>query len=217
MNAGSPGSDHVGVEDDRRVRPALVGSEEVDDRVAADLLLAVAADTDVDRKLAGLRELAGAREERIELALVVDRAAPVEIPVADLGLERIALPELERCGRLDVEMAVEKHGRGVAAVRGADLADRERVALPVDHLRLAAGVAHEVRDPAGGAHDVAGVRRVGAHRRDAEKIRQLVEPRMGHLDAKLRWTIAGESTQATSRSFSASARMRSFFNEWFSI
>ena len=64
--------DHPAVEDDRRVRPALVGLEELDDRVAAGLLLAVAAEPDVDRQLAGLRKLARRRQQHVELALVVD-------------------------------------------------------------------------------------------------------------------------------------------------
>ena len=35
----------------------------------------------------------------------------------------------------------------LAAARRADLADRERLPLPVDELALAAGVAHEVAAP----------------------------------------------------------------------
>ena len=89
LNAGSLAADHAAVEDDRRVRAALVGLEELDDRVAAGLLLAVAAEADVDRQLAGPRELARAGEQHVQLALVVDRAAPVEVAVADLGLERV--------------------------------------------------------------------------------------------------------------------------------
>ena len=129
-------------------RAALVGLEELDDRVAAGLLLAVAAEADVDRQLAGPRELARGGEQHVELALVVDRAAPVEVAVADLGLERIALPELERVGRLHVEVAVAEDGRRARRRRrGADLADRERLAVPVDELALAAGVADERRRP----------------------------------------------------------------------
>ncbi len=168
--------DHVDVEDDCRIRPALIGGEEVDDRVAAYLLLPVAADPDVHRELTGPRELAGAREQRVELALVVHRAAGVQIPVADLGLERVALPELERRRRLHVEVPVQHHRGRVATVRSPDLADGERCPLPVDDLRLAARPLHEFRDPLRGAPDVARVRRVGAHGRDPEESGQLVEP-----------------------------------------
>ena len=45
---------------------------------------------------------------------------------------------------------------------------------------VAAGVADERAHPLAGALDVVGVRRVGAHRRDAEELRELVEPRFGH-------------------------------------
>ena len=104
-------ADHAAVEDDRRVGAALVGLEELDDRVAAGLLLAVAAEADVDRQLAGLRELARGGEQHVELALVVDRAAAVEVVAADLGLERVRLPELERVGRLHVEVPVAEDRR----------------------------------------------------------------------------------------------------------
>ena len=68
-----PALDHARVEDDGRVGAALVGLEELDDRVAAGLLLAVAAEADVDRQLAGRGELARGGEQHVELALVVDR------------------------------------------------------------------------------------------------------------------------------------------------
>ena len=75
VERGHVAPDHAAVEDDRRVAAALVGGEEVDDRVPAGLLLAVAAEADVDRQLAGLRELARGDEQHVELPLVVDRAA----------------------------------------------------------------------------------------------------------------------------------------------
>ncbi len=95
-------------------------------------------------QLACARELARGVEQHVELALVVDRAASVEVVVADLGLERIRVPELERVGRLHVEVPVaEDRRRRVGVRRGAELADRERLAVPVDELALAAGVADE--------------------------------------------------------------------------
>ena len=148
-------ADHAAVEDDRRVCAALVGLEELDDRMPAGLLLAVAAEADVHRQLARARELARRGEQHVELALVVDGAAAVQVVAADLRLERVALPQLERVGRLDVEVAVADHRRrALGAVRGAQLADRERLPVPVDHLALAAGLADEVAHPLGAAHDV---------------------------------------------------------------
>src|SRR5581483_9627435 len=93
-------ADHAAVEDDGGVGAALVAREEVDDRVAADLLLAVAAEADVHRQLAGERELARRGELHVEEALVVDGAAAVEVLTADLRLERRRLPELQRVRRL---------------------------------------------------------------------------------------------------------------------
>ena len=141
-------ADHPGIEDDRRVGPALVGRDEVDERVAGRLLLAVAAEADVDGELAGARELAGRREQHVQLPLVVDGAAAVEIAVADLGLERRTLPEPERVGRLDVEVPVAEDGRrGVGAARRADLADRERLTVPVHEVGVAACAADELAHP----------------------------------------------------------------------
>ena len=185
IEGGDIAPDHPAVEDDRRVRAALVRLEELDDRVAAGLLFAVAAEAHVDRQLAGLRELARGGEQHVQLALVVDGAAAVEVAVADLGLERRRVPQLERVGRLHVEVAVAEDGRRAVGVRRrADLADRERLPVPVDDLALAARGADEVAHPLARANDVGLVRGVGADRRDAEKLRQLVEPLHGASLAK---------------------------------
>ena len=140
---------HAAVEDQRRVRPALVLREEVDDRVAADLLLAVAGDAQVDRQLAGLRELLGRLEQAVELALVVGDAARDEPLAGDGQLERRRVPQLERRRRLHVEVAVDEHGRRVGGLaRRADLADHERRRRAgLDELRLAAGALARSRAP----------------------------------------------------------------------
>ena len=133
-------ADHAAVEDDRRVGAALVGREEVDDRVPAGLLLAVAAEADVDRQLAGLRELARGGEQHVELALVVDGAARRRGSRRESRARTASLSQSSSgVGRLHVEVPVTEHGRRLAAARGADLADRERLAVPVDELGLAAG------------------------------------------------------------------------------
>ena len=176
-----PAPDHAAVEDDCRVRPTLVRDEVVDDRVAAGLLLAVAAEPDVHGQLAGSRELARRREQHVELSLVVDRPAAEQVLPTDLRLERLALPQLERRGRLNVEMAVAEHRRRLrAAGRGGDLSDRERLPLPVDDLRRPTCSSDEVGNPAGSAGRIGIVRRVGAHRGDAQELGELVEPRGGH-------------------------------------
>jgi hypothetical protein len=70
---------HRAVEDDARVGTALVLGEEVDDRVAADLLLTVEGDADVDRQRALEGELLSSLESQIGVALVVGRAARVQV------------------------------------------------------------------------------------------------------------------------------------------
>src|SRR4029079_1144249 len=85
---------------------ACVLLQELDDRLPADLLLAVRDDADVDRERAVRRQQPGGGEEHPELTLVVGDSARIEPLVADGGLERIGLPELERGRRLDVEVAV---------------------------------------------------------------------------------------------------------------
>ena len=131
-----------------RVRTPLVLCEPVDDRVPADLLLAVAGDADVH----GQCVLGGKRrrslEQQVELALVVGDAARVQPLVADRRLERRALPPVERGRRLDVEVAVDEDGCGRVGIAGRpQLAERERPPVEVGQLGGAAGGADERAQP----------------------------------------------------------------------
>ena len=83
-----PATDHAAVEDHGGVGPPLVGLEELDDRVAARLLLAVAGEANVDGQLARLCQLARRREQHVELALVVGDTAGIDVLAADFRLER---------------------------------------------------------------------------------------------------------------------------------
>ena len=76
LNAGEVAPDHPTVEDDGCIRAALVGLEELDDRVAAGLLLPSTAETHVDRQLSRARQVARGGEQHVQLALVVDGARP---------------------------------------------------------------------------------------------------------------------------------------------
>ena len=87
---------HPAVEDEARVRRAVVGSEKARDRVAARLLLAVADDPEAHRQRSLLDERLDGLQLHPELALVVRDAACVEPLAARLGRERVAIPELER-------------------------------------------------------------------------------------------------------------------------
>ncbi len=123
--------------------------EEVDDRVAADLFLAVAREAQVDRQPAFGREQLRALEQRPELALVVRDAARVQPLAAHGRLERLALPELERRRRLHVEVAVDEDRRRVC---GSPLDARispttSGCVSPGSTSAVAAGATDEVRAP----------------------------------------------------------------------
>ena len=96
---------HAVEEDHARVGAALVLLEELDDRLTADLLLAVRDEADVDRERPVGREQACRVQQHPKLALVVSDAARVEPLVADRRLERVGFPKLERRRRLHVECA----------------------------------------------------------------------------------------------------------------
>src|SRR5512132_2273109 len=199
---------HRGVEDDARVGAAFVPLEELHDRVAADLLLAVADDAQVHRQLALRREQHRTLQQRPELSLVVGHAARVEPLVADGRLERLAVPELERRRRLYVEVAVDEDRACVTvAGRRRDLADDERLRVSLLELGLAAGSAHEVAHPLPRFPHVRLVQRVRTDARNAQELGELVKPRLVHE----RGVYAGWC-YATSRRICASASARSFFS-----
>src|SRR5438874_9975104 len=108
---------HPTVEDDASIGATLVVTAEVDDRVSADLLLAVAGDPEVYRQCTFSTKQLRRLQQREELALVVGDATGV-VPTVALGeLEGRRIPEFERRGRLHVEMPVDHHRRRRAAVR----------------------------------------------------------------------------------------------------
>ncbi len=145
---GTSMPEHAAVEDDRRVRAAVVDGEVVDDRVAADLLLAVAGEAQVDGQRVRLDELLRRLEQDEDLALVVGDPARVRPVVADRQLERIGLPEVERRRRLHVEVPVAEDGRRVRRVgRRRDLAERELLLAERRQLGGAADAAGSARRP----------------------------------------------------------------------
>ena len=128
-----------------------------------------------------LAQQLGGFQERVELSLVVRDAARVE-PAVPLGeLERRRLPELERCGRLNVEVPVQKHSRRSRAVGvSRNVADDEVAFASPDELRLAARPLDEVANPLGRPAHVVGVRGIGADTRDRDELAQLVQPDLVH-------------------------------------
>src|SRR5205807_7251295 len=96
-------------------------------------------------------------------------------------LERVALPELERRGRLHVEVAVDEHGGRVGRTGGSpELAEREKPLAERRELGRPARGTDEGADPLAGAAHVVGMRRVGAHARNAEELAELGFPHRIH-------------------------------------
>ena len=103
---------------------------------------------------------AAAFSEHVELALVVGDAAAVEPVAALLELERVGLPELERIGRLHVEVPVDEHRRDRPGLSPdtseADSSPTISGCVVGRHeLRLAAGAADELGEPLRRARHVA--------------------------------------------------------------
>src|SRR6185369_14080735 len=84
-----------------------------------------------------------------KLAFVVGGAAPVEATSSYLGLERRTRPQLERIRRLDVVVAVEKHGR--LAGSSEPFRVDKRMALRFDETNLEAHPAELTLDKRCGA------------------------------------------------------------------
>ena len=173
--------EHAAVEDDRHVRAAVVDGEVVDDRVAADLLLPVAGEAEVDRERVRLDEPLRRLEQDPDLALVVGDPARVRPLVADGQLVRVGLPEVERRRRLHVEVPVAEHRRrGCRIVRRGNLAERELLLPERRQLRGAADPPDEVADPLARPLHVLAVRGIRAHARDRDELLQLLVPGLIH-------------------------------------
>ena len=165
------------VEDHRGVGRPGVGLGPVADRVAPDLLLRVDHEAHGDGELVRRGEELGRLQEHEEVRLVVGDAASDEEAVALGQRPRVRLPQIERIGRLHVEVRVRQH-RGSVAPRGGDLAEDERPAGPLGDLDLPAGGADPRRDPVRRAREVRRVRRVGAHGRDRDQLAKLGDERI---------------------------------------
>src|SRR5205085_1481805 len=97
--------------------------------------------------------------------------------VADRQLERIGLPLVQRRRRLHVEVPVEENGRlAVAAAARRDLTEGQLLVAERRQVARAARAADELTDPFAGDLDVVAVRGIRAHARNAQELRQLVDP-----------------------------------------
>ena len=152
----------------------MVADERLEVR-AADLLLALEDDADVDRQRPGLPEV---RLERLDvheqLPLVVGGAAREQLVVAHRRLERRRRPQLERVDRLHVVVPVEEHRRRAGRVQPVAVDDR--VARRVDHPHvLEADGPQVIGGPVGAAAHVAGVLGQRADARDGEVLGEFLE------------------------------------------
>ena len=160
--------------------------------LAADFLLALGEDDDVDRQLAARREM---RLERLhveeELAFVVDRAARKDLSVADRRLERRAVPEIERLGGLHVVVAVDENR--LARPRRARATRRRRSDGPSSDGPWPSRptLRSESRDPLGGARRVGVVLGARADARNAEEVEELVA-RARLVRGEERFEVVGE-------------------------
>jgi hypothetical protein len=102
--------------------------------------------------------------------LLIGRATSEHPAVLDERLERRPLPQLERVDRLNVVVAVDKHGRRPRGVE--PLAVHDRVAAGIaDFDALDARCAQVGREPVGRPPTIGGVR---AQPRDARDPQQIV-------------------------------------------
>ena len=151
----------------RRDHPRQVG--------AADLLLALKQEGKVHgRSAIRARQRLDRLDQREQVGLHIGRTAGVDVAVADRRFERRRLPERDRVDRLDVEMAVDQHGR--LSRRGVPAGDHVRMTGGGRHLDLGhAGRAQPVGHPPGRARHVVRVLRRRAHTRDSQELEQLGE------------------------------------------
>ena len=165
----------VGDDDDVAREPLAFAREKRLEVRRADLFFAFDDDLDVDRQLAVDAQVRFDRGEVHQaLALVVDRAAPVDLAVAHRRFERRRRPELERIGRLHVVMAVDQDRR--RARRAEPRAVRDRMAAGFEHLGSVSPAARMRADRVlGGAPHVGGVIGLGGDRRKGDPGLELVE------------------------------------------
>ena len=141
---------------------------------ASDLLLALDEELEVERQAPGLLHV---RLDRLDvhedLALVVRRAARVDLAVAHRRLERRRRPEIQRIDRLHVVVAVEEDRRLPRCVE--PVAVDHRMAGRVDQLHVAhPGAGERVGRPLRRAPHVGGMLGKRADARDRQILPQFI-------------------------------------------
>lgn len=110
----------------------------------------------------------------MNLALVVGRAAPVDVAVADGGLKGGRSPKVQRLGGLDIIVAIKKDGRFAGSFEGFGI--NERVKIGGDNFDVfEASGTETIGNPVGAAFDVGFMFAFGTDRRNTEEIVKLVQ------------------------------------------
>ena len=141
-NSGTPRVDHPAVEDQRRVRPALVGGEELDDRcppISSSLSHATRTLTGSPPSCA--ESCAAAFSQHVELALVVDDAARVKPVVPNRLLDVTAPTPTGRAGRAAGRRRGRRQHRWGRSLRGGSSPIISGCPFSPDGLRRATGAA----------------------------------------------------------------------------
>ena len=165
----------IGVEGEIAAQHVLMAGEEIAQAGRADLLLALDQELDVHAQLTGLQHGLQRFDRRHHLPLHIRRAAGEEVLAAHLRLERPALPQGERVGRLHVVVTVDQHGRRFRTGFQV-LTVHHRVPRGGEDLHVLEAQRLDLpRRPLGGALHVRLARRVGGDRGQAQVLLQFLE------------------------------------------
>jgi len=129
--------------------------------------------TDQIKKVAG--QVEGGPRQGPQLSLVVRDPARIEPAVPERRRERLALPELDRRRRLDVEMAVTEDERSLRAAARADERVDDRPSRALDELGVRAACAKQGYEPLRRGANVGTMGGVCADARDAQKLTEFGE------------------------------------------
>ena len=172
---GQVGAQHAGVrhEDDVGAQQLAVLLEEGVQAGRAYLFLALEDELHVVAQPAVAHHVFKGFHLDERLSLVVVGSAGIDAPVADFGLEGVALPQFERLGRHYVVVGIDEHGGRVR--RHAFLGIDQRIALRGHHHGfVGSGLEQEFFPALGAGRHVVLVFRLGADAGDADEARQLV-------------------------------------------
>jgi hypothetical protein len=110
----------------------------------------------------------------MNLALVVGRAATIDVAVADRGLEGGRSPEVQRLGGLNVVVTVKKDGGLARSFKGFGVNERVKIGGDDFDVFETRG-AKAIGNPVGAALDIGFMFAFGTDRRNAEEIVKLVQ------------------------------------------